>query len=111
MLLLATAQVPYQPSGHTCLIEEHLLQLCKLTSLEHLTAELDPSIPHASLSHITKLKGLSSLVLNGVASKALLAKLGQLKKLRRLSLTAAVGQLTGMPELDVLAHVEQLDLG
>jgi hypothetical protein len=110
--LLAILQLPYHTSGPSCINQDQQVeQLCKLTSLEHLTVELDATISQASLKHITKLKGLSSLVLNGVGSQALLAKLGQLKKLRRLSVSAAVSALSGWPELEALEHVEQLDLG
>jgi hypothetical protein len=92
--------------------EEQLSQLCKLTSLEELTVELDASIPIASAKqHITKLKGITSIVLNGVTKSALVGKLSQLKKLRRLALTVDGGPMGDWVEMQALEHVEQLDLG
>ncbi|KAF6266026.1 hypothetical protein COO60DRAFT_639825 [Scenedesmus sp. NREL 46B-D3] len=104
-------QLPYHTSGPSCLDQEQLEQLCKLTGLEDLTVELASSIPQAGLKHITKLKGLSSLVLNGVAGQAVLGKLGQLKKLRRLAVTTGFSASSGWPAMEAVEHVEQLDLG
>ncbi|WIA15982.1 hypothetical protein OEZ85_012722 [Tetradesmus obliquus] len=105
-------QLPYHTSGPSCLTQEHLEQLCKLTGLESLALELDPAISAAAFKHITKLKGLSSLVLHGVASPPLLARLGQLRRLRRLAVTVAVSATAGWPEeLQELEAVEQIDLG
>lgn len=105
-------QLPYHTSGPSCLTQEQLEQLCKLTGLESLTLELDSAISAAAFKHITKLKGLSSLVLHGVASPPLLGKLGQLRRLRRLAVTVAVSAATGWPEeLQELEAVEQIDLG
>jgi hypothetical protein len=50
-------------------------------------------------------------VLNGVTSNALVGKMSQLKKLRRLAVTVASSVGSGGLELEALEHVEQLDLG
>jgi hypothetical protein len=105
-------QLPYHTSGPSCIDQEQLEQLCKLTGLEELTVELDPLIPLASSKqHLTKLKGLNSLVMNGVTAKALVGKLSQLKKLRKLEVTVECSMGSGALELEALEHVEQLDLG
>jgi hypothetical protein len=106
-------QLPYHTSGPSCVDQEQLEQLCKLIGLEELTVELFPSVqPGSSKQQITKLKSLTSLVLNGVTHSALVGKLSQLKKLRRLTVTVNGCNLgsDGL-ELEALEHVEQLDLG
>lgn len=103
--------MPNYCNGPSALSKDQLDNLCKLTSLEELIFEPDTSVPASSFRSLSKLKALTSLVVNGTVSDAAAQKLGQLRKLRRLRVDIRLRAADGSVGLDALEDLQQLDLG